>query len=225
MASGFASQASVALELANARSDQQRVALLEDRDRIARDLHDHVIQQLFAIGLSLQSLAATGTAGEEITAALQDRVEDIDRTIRQIRTSIFALRGPLVGSGAGLRASLLELTGELTAVLSFSPGVTFAGPVDTVVEADLSEDVKACVREGLTNVAKYASARHAYVDISVDSREITVRVSDDGRGIPDDASYSGIDNLRRRAERRGGSFTVRTPPAGGTELVWKAPIT
>jgi len=225
MAAAFASQASVALELSNARADQQRVSLLEDRDRIARDLHDHVIQQLFAVGLSLQGLAAVAGGDPALAAALEDRVEDIDRTIRQIRTSIFALRGPLAGSATGLRSALLQVAADVAPALGTSPGLTFAGPVDSMIGGALADDVVACVREGLTNAAKYASARHVLVDVAAGDQRVTIRISDDGRGIAAGAEYSGLRNLRARAELRGGSFDIRTPAAGGTELVWKAPIT
>jgi signal transduction histidine kinase len=223
MAAAFASQASVALELAHARADQQRVVLLEERDRIARDLHDHVIQQLFAVGLSLQSIAAMSADKPEIASQLQARVDDIDLTIRQIRTSIFQLRGSLLGGGAGLRADVLRLVGELTPLLGFSPAVTFAGPVDTVVDDDIAHDVLACVREGLTNLAKYAAASRAGVDIAVEGGRLRVRVTDNGVGVEPGASYSGLHNLRARAERRGGSFAVETTPGGGTALVWEVP--
>jgi len=224
MAAAFASQASVALELANARSDQQRVELLEDRDRIARDLHDHVIQQLFAIGLSLQGLAAMDDVDPAVAAPLQERVEDIDRTIRQIRTSIFALRGPLGAGSIGVRGAVMQVSAELTDMLGYSPAVTFTGPVDTMVDGDLGDDVVACVREGLTNAAKYAQASHASVDVKADGSHVAVRVADDGRGIVGGVSLSGLRNLRIRAERRGGSFAIARPAGGGTELIWSAPI-
>jgi signal transduction histidine kinase len=224
MAAAFAGQASVALELAAARSEHHRVAVLEDRDRIARDLHDHVIQQLFAIGLGLQGLAVSAGPDTALADSLVQRVEEIDRTIRQIRTSIFALRGPFTGPSAGLRGGVLQLSADLTPILGFSPGVIFAGPVDTVVETDLADDINACVREGLTNVAKYAGASRASVDIAVDDAEITVRIADDGAGVPANGVYSGLRNLRERAELRGGTFRIATPPGGGTELIWTVPL-
>lgn len=224
MAAGFANQASVALEMAAARADQQRIALLEDRDRIARDLHDHVIQQLFAIGLSLQGQAALAGDDSRLAEELRARVDDLDRTIRQIRTSIFALRGPLGGSATGLRSAVLAVAEELRPALGGPPGVTFDGAVDLLVTGALADEVLACVREGLTNAAKHAAARHVQVDVAADPTQVTVRVTDDGRGISGTAAYSGLSNLRARAERRGGTFEIRTPPAGGTELIWRAPI-
>jgi signal transduction histidine kinase len=224
MAAGFANQASVALEIATAQADQQRIALLEDRDRIARDLHDHVIQQLFAIGMSLQGLAVLAGDDSRVADQLRARVDDLDRTIRQIRTSIFALRGALGGPATGLRSAVLAVAEELRPALGRPPGVTFDGAVDSLVTGDLADDVLACVREGLTNAAKHANARHVEVDVAADPAQVAVRVTDDGRGIASGPAYSGLSNLRARAEGRGGTFEIRTPAAGGTELIWKAPL-
>ena len=222
MVAAFAVQAGVAMEMAEAQHDQQRLAVLEDRDRIARDLHDHVIQQLFAVGLSLQYL--TNLAGDDpsLTTPLQAGVEDLDRTIRQIRRSIFALRGPLGGGPAGLRRTVLQLSEELTPMLGFSPDVTFAGPLDIVVGDQLADDVVACVREALTNVAKHADARHVFVDLAVTDERLTVHIRDDGKGLPVTAPLSGLRNLRIRAEAHAGSFEARPAEAGGTELHWEA---
>jgi signal transduction histidine kinase len=224
MASGFANHASVAIELAAARADQQRMVLLEDRDRIARDLHDHVIQQLFAIGLSLEGVA--GMIGTNAAAqTLHDRVGDLDRTIRQIRTSIFELRGPLGGGPDGFRSRILGIASDVRIALGFAPAIAFSGPVDLSLAGQLADDVAACVREGLTNVAKHARASTANVDITVVSDEVTVSVTDDGVGVSFEARASGITNLRVRAEQRGGTFELSARPAGGTQLIWKAPIT
>lgn len=224
MATGFAAHASVALEFASARADQQKMVLFEDRDRIARDLHDHVIQQLFAIGLSLEGLANVIGPEHNAQAKLRDRVGDVDRTIRQIRTSIFELRGPLVGPGEGVRADVLEVAADLAPALGFSPRVTFSGQVDSSVVGSLADDAVACVREALTNAAKYASAGRVEVDVRVVGEELQIVVVDDGAGIAADVRRSGLDNLRARAEIRGGTFQARSVPAGGTELLWKAPI-
>jgi signal transduction histidine kinase len=224
MAGAFADHASVALELATARSDQQRVVLLEDRDRIARDLHDHVIQQLFAIGLSLESVATMVASNQTAAERLHAGVADLDRTIRQIRTSIFELRGPIVGSGE-FRQRVLAIAGELTPALGFSPRVAFAGPVDSLIAGTLADDVLACVREALTNIAKHARASSADVDVTAHAGEVTVTISDNGIGIGSSVSTSGLKNLRARAERRGGSFDVQLSAHGGAQLTWKAPIT
>lgn len=224
MARGFAGHASVALEFAKARGDRQRMVLFEDRDRIARDLHDHVIQQLFAIGLSLQGLATSIGPDNDAASKLGERVDDIDRTIRQIRTSIFELRGPLVGEGEGMRADLLAVTAELAPVLGFAPSVTFSGQIDTSVLDALADDVIACVREALTNAAKHAAAGRVDVDLRVLGAEVTLAVQDDGRGMPSDVVCSGLTNLRTRAELRGGTFEIQSVPTGGTQLLWKVPI-
>jgi signal transduction histidine kinase len=220
----FAAQAALALELATAREDRQRIELLEDRDRIARDLHDHVIQQLFAIGLSLQGLAAGVVDRPDLMDALEGKVEDIDRTIRQIRTTIFALRNPGNPQG-GLRGSLLAIGSELTPALGFSPGFTFAGAVDTMVTGAVADDVRSCVQEALSNVARHSGARRAFVDVATDNVSVTVRVTDDGSGIPTEAARHGLLQLTELAERRGGSCEVHPLPTGGTELIWKAPTT
>jgi signal transduction histidine kinase len=225
MAAGFANNASIAIELAAARSDQQRVVLLEDRDRIARDLHDHVIQQLFAIGMSLEGVAAMIGPNDAAVQKLHERVADIDRTIRQIRTSIFELRGPLGGAPNGLRSRLLEIANDVTTMLGFAPGVAFSGPVDMAITGPLADDVAACLREALTNVAKHAHASNVSVDITVAANEVTVGVSDNGVGIGEIARSSGIANLRARAEQRYGTFALFARPSGGTQLIWKAPIT
>jgi signal transduction histidine kinase len=223
MAGGFANHASVALELADARASEQRIVLLEDRERIARDLHDHVIQELFAIGLSLESAAALIGPDHPATQRVQQRVADIDRTIRQIRTSIFELRGPLAAPAEGLRKDVLSIAADLTPALGFSPGVTFGGPVDVAMPADLADDVVACVREGLTNIAKHAHASRANVDITLTADDLTLTVTDNGVGITQTGRISGLANLRERAAKHGGSFDISTGLNGGATLTWTIP--
>jgi signal transduction histidine kinase len=220
MVNSFAGHASIALELSAARSDRQRVALLEDRDRIARDLHDHVIQQLFAVGLGIEGVAAA--VPDEYGDRLRGQVADIDRTIRQIRTSIFELRGALGGVGGATRQRVLEIAGELTVVLGFAPKVVFAGQIDVVVVGDLADDVVAVFREALTNVAKHAKATAVQVDLTEANGAVTITITDNGVGIAELERVSGLGNMQRRAERRGGSFEVTGAPAGGTRLTWKA---
>jgi two-component system, NarL family, sensor histidine kinase DevS len=223
MAAAFASHASVALELADSRTAEQRLVLLEDRDRIARDLHDHVIQELFAIGLGLESVAAVLGPGNAMGERVQQRVEDIDRTIRRIRTSIFALRGPLDMGKSGLRQRVLEIAGDLTPALGFPPHVSFAGVVDIVDDA-LADDAAACVREALTNVTKHAHATGATVDVSFVANELTVTITDNGVGYQSGGRSSGVANLQARAATHGGTCTIQPAPAGGTLVKWKALI-
>jgi signal transduction histidine kinase len=223
MAAGFAAHASVALELADSRATERRLVLLEDRDRIAMDLHDHVIQELFAVGLGLEGLAAQTSADgdQRVAQRLRKSVEDVDRTIRRIRTSIFDLRGPLVAASDGLRRRVLEVASDLTTALGYAPHVAFAGAVDAVAADDLTDDVVACVREALTNVAKHAHARSASVDVSAAGGELVVTVSDDGIGAAGATRSSGIANLRARAARWDGSCEIDSPPSGGTTVTWR----
>jgi signal transduction histidine kinase len=221
-AAGFANQAALAIELAEARAEQQRVAMLDERDRIAADLHDHVIQRLFAAGLALQSTAGTlgpGTPTDRILAT----VDDLDDTIRQIRTSIFQLhqvRPPGVG---GLRARLLDVATELTAVLGFAPALRMSGLLDTLSD-DLAEDVVAVARESLTNVARHAHASSVQIDVTAVEDRLTVNVRDDGIGPGSPDRRGGLHNLHRRAEHRGGSVEVRTREPAGTWLCWSIPV-
>jgi signal transduction histidine kinase len=224
MAAAFASHANVALELTDARSSEQRLVLVEDRERIARDLHDHVIQELFAIGLSLDSAAMH--IGPETVAGqrIQQRVADIDRTIRQIRTTIFELRGPLDTSLDGLRNRILEIARDLTQALEFSPAVAFSGFVEMTLSASLAEDIAAVVRELLTNVVKHACASCAGVEVTVSAADVTVAVRDDGIGYVHTDQVSGLGNLNHRAALRSGSFVVEPGLEGGTMATWKAPL-
>jgi signal transduction histidine kinase len=219
MADSFASHASVALELADSRAAEQKLLLLEDRDRIAMDLHDHVIQELFAIGLSLEATASQ-LSEEEMAQRLRQRVEDIDRTIRRIRTSIFELRGMLAAPSGGLRQRVLEVTSDLTNALGFAPQVTFSGVLDVRLTDELVDDVVACVRETLTNVAKHARAKSAMVDLSLAGDLLTVVVTDDGAGIRNTDRSSGTANLGARAQKWGGTFALAPGPTGGTTATW-----
>jgi signal transduction histidine kinase len=223
MADGFASHASVALELADSRVSEQKLVLLEDRDRIAMDLHDHVIQELFAIGLSLEGTAAQ-LDSEAIAQRIRQRVEDIDRTIRRIRTSIFELRGTLATAVEGLRQRILEVASDLTPALGFAPHVAFSGLLDIRMDDELVEDIVACVRETLTNVAKHARAKSTMVDVSLADDLLTLAVSDDGVGLRDTTRSSGTANLRARAEKWDGSFELAPGTSGGTTAKWKVRI-
>jgi signal transduction histidine kinase len=221
MATTFASHASVALELAEARRDQQRALLLEDRARIARDLHDHVIQQVFAAGLVVQATASRlqDPAG---VRTLQEVVGNLDDAIRQIRVSIFQLQPPAPG---GLRAAVMEVVADVRPGLGLDPRVDLDGPLDSVATADLLRDVTAVVREGLINVARHASASAVALSLYATSGRLTVTISDDGDGMGDVGRRSGLDNMRERAESRNGSMVIaEVSDLGGTTLVWTVPI-
>jgi signal transduction histidine kinase len=226
MAEAFAGHAAIARELVEARADQQRLAVLEDRDRIARDLHDHVIQRLFADGLTLQSVAMM-ERDEQVAARISRVVDGIDDTIRQIRTSIFQLRSSNEGRATpGLRSVVLAIAAQVTPMLGFEPSVRFSGPTDTMVTAGITSDVEAVVREGLTNAARHAQASEVIVELALEGQVLTVEVTDNGIGI--DVGHpqrlSGLANLRHRAEVLGGAMAVSSPKGGGTQLLWTVPI-
>jgi signal transduction histidine kinase len=222
MATTFANHASVALELLEARRDQQRVLLLEDRARIARDLHDHVIQQVFAAGLVIQATASRVRDPEAVTA-LQEVVGNLDDAIKQIRVSIFQLQPPVLG---GLRSAVLDVVSEVQPGLGIGPRLDLDGPLDAVATPDLVSDVTAVVREALVNVARHARASSVVLSIHATTSRLTVTVSDDGVGVGDVRRRSGLGNLRDRAESRHGSMVVaEVPDLGGTTLVWTVPIT
>ena len=234
MATTFAHHAAIALELADARADQQRILLLEERDRIARDLHDHVIQRLFALGLTVQSVA-NAVSDRAPAARLDQVVVDIDETIRQTRTSIFQLRGPLGPETGSVRTRLLAVAAEVGRMLGFDPDVSFAGPVDAVVPEPVVDDLVAVLREALTNVARHAEASSVQVGVSTTTTALTLTVKDDGVGIGETERRSGLANLRQRAEHHGGRLTLHDhrqddiddatqPLHRGTHLTWTIPL-
>ena len=220
LSESFAAQAAIALELADARADQQRLALLEDRERIARDLHDHVIQRLFAAGLSLEGVA--GRAGGATAARLGSVADDLDAVIRQIRTLIFRLQPS--GTAPSVRSVVLDAAQRAAAVLGVEPEVETSGPVDTVADPYLVEDVAAVAREALSNVVRHASARHVRVSVSATADELSVVVTDDGRGPGGTARRSGLRNLDQRARRYGGRCELEAPASGGAVLRWTIPL-
>ena len=220
----FAAQIALALELADAQRDKSRVALLEDRERIARDLHDHVVQRLFAAGLTLQSVYVD-LGQDERADRVQRQVEEIDSTIRQIRTSIFALRSDSHdGSAQHLRARVLDLAETATSGLKSAPRVSFHGPVDALVPDHMYADVLAVVREGLANVSRHAKANTVDVAIEATGERLTIEVVDDGVGIPAAAHRSGLANLSDRAAAFNGTCEVTARHPHGTSLRWSVPI-
>lgn len=218
----FAAQASVALELADARADQERLAVFEDRDRIARDLHDLVIQRLFATGLGLEGTLRL-VEKEEVAVRLSGYVTDLDDTIREIRQTIFSLRAGEQKRDS-LRKELLEITGETAEVLGFERTVHLAGPVDTAVPSAVVSHLAAVLGEALTNIARHAAASTAGVDLMVADGAVRLTVRDDGVGLPAERTESGLTNLAQRAEELGGRPHARGLPSHGTELVWNVPL-
>jgi signal transduction histidine kinase len=216
----FAAQAAVALELAERRRDAERVVVLEDRDRIAKDLHDTVIQRLFATAMTLMSTVKI-TQKPDVARRVQRAVDDLDETIRQIRSTIFALQ--VEPGEETLRSRIHALVDVATESLNFAPSVRLDGLVDTAVGPELGEQVLAVLREALSNVVRHAHARQ--VSVSVDVREeIIVRVEDDGTGVPEGGRRSGLRNMADRAEALGGALELRDRDGGGTILVWRVPV-
>ena len=218
----LAGHAALALDRADARLDRARTATLEDRDRIARDLHDHVVQRLFAAGLNIQSVCGMLGPGAAFDR-LNDQVDEIDATIRQIRSTIFGLHATRTKT-EGARAMILEAITAATATLPGPPEVSFRGPIDLLVTGGLRDDVVAVVREALTNVGRHAAAERVEIFVSADSRTVEVEVLDDGKGLIEGNVLSGLSNLRARAEALGGAFEIAARPGPGTRLHWTVPL-
>ena len=216
----FAEQSALALQVARSREDRARLAVLVDRDRIGRDLHDVVIQRLFAVGLSLQ--AVVGQPGDDETSRrVGAAVDDLDATIRDIRRTIFELQTPR--DSADLRAQLASTVEEVAPALGFEPTLSTYGPVDTLVPPDVRPHLVAVLREALTNVARHAEASSVQVHVDV-ADDVTLTVRDDGIGYVDTGRSSGLSNLADRARELDGAFLIRPATAGGTVLTWQVPI-
>ncbi len=213
----LAQQMGLALVAGRSQQDRSRLALLEDRERIARDMHDVVIQRLFATGLSLQ---AAGRQAQNPTVAtrLDEAVDELDAAIKDIRHTIFELHRER--PTRELREEIADLVRASTEPLGFAPDLTIEGPLDALA-ADLEADLVAVIREGLANVARHARASSVSVRVTSD-QAIQVEVGDDGVGIGSNIVESGLDNLRQRAQARGGSLTLRRRTPQGTVLVWEA---
>jgi signal transduction histidine kinase len=223
----FADQAALALELAAKQRAQRQLAVLADRDRIARDLHDHIIQRLFAIGLAMQ-----GVQRQLHEPAVRDRLgramEQLDHTIAEIRTTILELHlsadPPADGRTAGLRRRLLAAVTDLTAEAEAKPTVRMTGPLDTVVPPEVADHVEAVLREAVANAVRHAHADRLVVTVDVADRAITVEVVDDGIGIPAHVGRSGLRNVAHRAELLGGELLLARAGDHGTRLTWRAPL-
>jgi len=219
----FAEQATLALELGEKNRAQRQLDVFSDRDRIARDLHDHVIQRLFVTGLQLQStLRRSGDPA--VQRRIQRAVDELDQTVREIRTSIFDLHTTGEGSEGGLRRRLLDAAAEAAEGRGISPSVRIAGAVDTLVPTDVGVHAVAVVREAVSNAARHARA--SAITLTVEAGEdLLIDVVDDGVGIDPDTSRSGLRNLQERAGECHGEFLVRPEPHGGTLLRWRVPLT
>ena len=225
VAESFAAQAAVNVVLASARREQQRLSIFEDRDRIARDLHDLVIQRLFATGIQLQGALRS----EDLPEAVQDRltraIDDLDETVREIRQTIFALHEPVETDSDQLRARVMRECTQSGALLGFTPAVRFVGAVDSSASTAQTDQVIAVLREALTNAAKHAQAGRVEVLVEADGQHLRLTVTDDGVGVSEGGRRSGLANLSSRAEQLRGNFTVqRVSDAGGTRLAWSIPL-
>jgi signal transduction histidine kinase len=230
VAASFAAQAAVALKLAASRADAERLSLYEDRDRIARDLHDLVIQRLYATGMSLEGTMPMITR-PEVASRITNAVDAMDETIKDIRATIFALQARGTATGPDLRGDIVSLVEEMTEMLGFAPSLRLGAGLGAELGPEVAEQVLAALREALSNAARHASASR--VDVSVDTGPdgmLSVQVTDDGVGIPAEGRRSGLRNLATRAEKLGGE--LRLEPAipddpgmnrPGTRLEWRVP--
>lgn len=222
---GLAAAAGVAIENARLHDRIGRLALADDRARIGRDLHDTVIQRLFATGLALQGAQAICHADPaEAARRIEDAVDDLDLTVKHIRSVIFGLDASRRGE-TGMRDRILALCQEAAGPLGFGPRVAFEGPVDTLVPEHVESDLLATLREALTNVARHAGARTVDVRVQATRDEVELGVRDDGRGgAAAREGGRGLRNMRTRAERLGGTCEITDAPGGGTEVTWRVPV-
>jgi signal transduction histidine kinase len=223
MAEALALAAGIAIENTRLNDAVRLVSVLDDRNRIATDLHDKIVQRLFAIGLGLQG-ATKLPDPELVLERVNKAIDDLDSTITEIRTAIFELED---GDGdRGLRHGVLELAAELTPVLGARPDVSFHGPIDAGVPQHVADHLLAVLREALTNAAKHAEASHFSVMVSVGD-EVRLEVIDDGTGIDLQAEGGGglgLKNLRSRAKKLGGACEVQATEGGGTRVLWVVPV-
>jgi signal transduction histidine kinase len=219
MMAAFADQAALAWQLATSQRRMRALDVMTDRDRIARDLHDHVIQRLFAVGLALQGTVPRARS-PEVEQRLTGCIDDLQETIEEIRTAIFDLHGDPSGT-TRLRQRLNEAIEQFS-----SPGlhtvVEYTGPL-SAVDSALANHAEAVVREAVSNAVRHAHATNLTIKVSVDD-DLSIEVVDNGVGIPGDVTESGLSNLRQRAQEMGGAFVVENAPTRGTLLRWSAPL-
>jgi signal transduction histidine kinase len=222
LAEALAQAAGIAIENTRLNDTARLVGLLDDRDRIARDLHDRVIQRIFSVGMSLQG-AARLPGPPELLERVGKAVDDLDATIDEIRTAIFELEDGM--GDRGLRRSVLDMADELAPLLGSRPDVTFIGPIDSSVSQKTADHLLAVLREALTNAGRHAQATRFRITVEVGD-EVRLDVIDNGTGIAGSAAHAGglgLANLRHRAEKLGGTLDLQVPDGGGTRLVWSVP--
>lgn len=217
----FAEHATLALQVARSREDRQRLTLYEDRDRIARDLHDTVIQQLFAVGLGLQSTSHRASE-PEVVERIERAISDLDDTIKDVRRTIFALG--VLDESADVQAEVERVVERAGATMKLRPRLRIEGPLRTSVDEELAPDLLAVLSEALTNVSRHAHASSVDVHVMADAERLVVSVADDGVGMDRDLVQSGLANMRSRARRHGGDLVVESEAGIGTTLVWSVPL-
>ena len=216
----YAGHASLALEKHHARALHDELAILAERTRIARDLHDVIIQRLFALGLQLQTIS--GGLDQETARQLEPLIEDIDATIGEIRRSIVDLRPALQQSS--IRAKIHALVSEYSHVLGYAPALTVVGPLDTLLDPALHHHVIAVLREGLSNSARHASATTVWIAVEVTPTQLTCTITDDGTGLDRSGQRSGLRNLAERAAELRGTLQVTDHAPHGCTLLWRVPL-
>jgi signal transduction histidine kinase len=224
---GLAAAAGVAIDNARLHARLQELTLVEDRERIARDLHDTVVQRLFATGLSLQGAAGLIHSDPDTAVRrVEDSVDELDLTVKHIRSAIFGLESRVERNRDGVRTRVLGLVAESAPLLGFEPTVLFEGPVDTATPALVATDMLATLREALSNVARHAGASHVDVVVTVDTTSLTLRVTDDGVGppAPGQPRGHGLDNMKARATQREGAFDISPADPRGTVIEWRASL-
>ncbi|HUC37522.1 MAG TPA: GAF domain-containing sensor histidine kinase, partial [Acidimicrobiales bacterium] len=225
--STLALAAGLAIDKARLYSRMRELTLSEERERIARNLHDTVIQRLFAVGLSLQG-AIRLLGRPEAQGRLLGSIDDLDETIRQIRTTIFAMNRPPTVSGGGLRAQILEATDEAAGKLGLEVKVDFDGPIESAVSPEIGEHLMVSLREAIANVVRHAKASTVEVRVQVEGETLVLRVVDDGVGFDPvvfpAAAGRGLANLSERAKLLGGACDIRPGAGAGTELIWQVKL-
>ena len=230
----FAAQAGIALELAASRAEAERLSVYEDRDRIARDLHDLVIQRLYATGMSLEGTMPL-ISRPEVSGRISNAVDAMDETIKEIRAAIFALQARDAGPRQDMRADVVALVDEMTGMLGFSPSLRLGSGLRREIPGDVAEQALAALREALSNTARHANATAVDVTVDVDAAgDLCVLVIDNGTGIPANGRRSGLRNLAARAEKLGGSLRLGPAYPGasaatsghgqGTRMEWRVPV-
>jgi signal transduction histidine kinase len=223
LAEALATAAGIAIENTRLYERIRAVSVLEDRDRIAEDLHDRVIQRVFAVGVTLQG-ATRLTDLDQVVQKINEAVDGLEATMTEIRSAVYELGGAAIPGG--LRQGVLELTAELSPMLGARPHVSFFGPIDNAVPQRTADNLLAVLREALTNAGKYAQATRYDVTLTV-TDQVKLEVADNGVGVVSKSANAGglgLKNLRTRAEKLHGTFEVQSDGASGTRLTWCVPI-